>query len=43
MLATGGSAGMAIQKLIEDGVAEENIVFANIVACPEGLEIMSAT
>jgi uracil phosphoribosyltransferase len=42
MLATGGSAGMAIQKLLDEGVAEEHIVFANIVACPEGLELMAA-
>ncbi|OQR98951.1 uracil phosphoribosyltransferase [Achlya hypogyna] len=38
MLATGGSAKKAIQLLIDSGVAERDIVFANVLACPEGLD-----
>jgi len=38
MLATGNSAIMAIRELIRAGVKEEDIVFLNVVACPEGLE-----
>lgn len=38
MLATGGSAALAIEKLKQDGgVKEENILFLNVVSCPEGL------
>ncbi|RHZ25576.1 hypothetical protein DYB37_000422 [Aphanomyces astaci] len=37
MLATGGSAKLAIQTLINAGVEEQNIVFANVVACPHGI------
>lgn len=37
MLATGGSALCAIQKLLEAGVPEENIVFVNVVCAPEGV------
>ena len=37
MLATGGSAVMAIEKLREMGVAD--IVFACIVAAPEGITL----
>lgn len=37
MLATGGSALMAIGVLKEAGVKEENILFLNVVSCPEGL------
>ena len=33
MLATGGSASMAISKIIEQGVPAENITFVNLVAC----------
>jgi uracil phosphoribosyltransferase len=32
MLATGGSACLAINKLIEKGVEEENITFINLIA-----------
>ncbi|EQC32555.1 hypothetical protein SDRG_09875 [Saprolegnia diclina VS20] len=38
MLATGGSAKKAIQLLIDSGVQERDIVFANVLACPEGLD-----
>jgi len=37
MLATGGSAAMAIQSLLAKGVNEERIVFVNVIACPEGI------
>lgn len=38
MLATGGSAIRACQTLIEQyGVAEERIIFLNVVSCPEGI------
>jgi len=43
MLATGGSAILAIKTLIEAGVKEENILFLNVVSCPEGLDALSAT
>ena len=38
MLATGGSACLAIEKLIESGVKEENITFINLIAHQEGIE-----
>ena len=38
MLATGGSASLAIEQLVEAGVAPEKIVFLNVVSCPEGLQ-----
>ena len=38
MLATGGSACKAIQELIKQGASEENILFLNVVSCPEGLQ-----
>jgi uracil phosphoribosyltransferase len=38
MLATGQSAIMAVGELLKRGVAEENITFVCVVACPEGLE-----
>ncbi|MET9608693.1 uracil phosphoribosyltransferase [Streptomyces sp. NPDC006512] len=38
MLATGGSANAAIEVLLEAGVREENIVFVNFIAAPEGIE-----
>ncbi|KNC50510.1 uracil phosphoribosyltransferase [Thecamonas trahens ATCC 50062] len=38
MLATGGSAKAAIQVLIDSGVAEDSIMFINLVSCPEGLQ-----
>ena len=37
MLATGGSACGAIKILIDNGCKEENIMFLNVVSCPEGL------
>eukprot|EP00389_Voromonas_pontica_P004800 GDKH01007129.1.p1 GENE.GDKH01007129.1~~GDKH01007129.1.p1 ORF type:complete len:244 (+),score=40.84 GDKH01007129.1:131-862(+) len=38
MLASGGSAMQAIEVLIAKEVKEENIIFVNLVAAPEGLE-----
>ncbi|KAI9596342.1 uracil phosphoribosyltransferase-domain-containing protein [Syncephalis fuscata] len=38
MLATGGSASKAIEVLLEHGVAEERILFLNLITCPEGIE-----
>ncbi len=40
MLATGGSAIMAIDALVKRGVAEENIKFVCLVAAPEGVEAL---
>ena len=37
MLATGGSASMAIGKMIEQGVEPENITFINLISCDEGI------
>lgn len=37
MLATGGTALAAIQILLDKGVAEENIVFLNLITVPEGI------
>jgi len=42
MLATGGSACMAVRELVRAGVAEERIVFLCVVACPEGLAAIAA-
>jgi len=41
MLATGGSALTAIEVLKKAGVKEENILFINVVSCPEGLKAMA--
>ncbi|KAJ4209712.1 hypothetical protein NW759_013356 [Fusarium solani] len=38
MLATGGSASKAIEVLKENGVAEKDIVFVNLIASRTGLE-----
>ncbi|WP_329203053.1 MULTISPECIES: uracil phosphoribosyltransferase [unclassified Streptomyces] len=42
MLATGGSANAAIGLLLDAGVREENIVFVNFLAAPEGIEAVHA-
>lgn len=42
MLATGGSALMAIKELIQRGVLEDRIIFANILASPEGVKAVLA-
>eukprot|EP00055_Hartaetosiga_balthica_P006886 m.22745 g.22745 ORF g.22745 m.22745 type:complete len:224 (+) comp5477_c0_seq4:1914-2585(+) len=41
MLATGGSAMTAIKVLLDKGVEPKNIVFCNIVACPEGIAALA--
>mmetsp|Transcript_632 Transcript_632/g.879 ORF Transcript_632/g.879 Transcript_632/m.879 type:complete len:232 (-) Transcript_632:337-1032(-) len=41
MLATGGSALMAIDLLKEAGVKEESILFLNVVSAPEGLKVLA--
>uniref|UniRef100_A0A060T8B5 uracil phosphoribosyltransferase n=1 Tax=Blastobotrys adeninivorans TaxID=409370 RepID=A0A060T8B5_BLAAD len=42
MLATGGSASMAVDVLISRGVPEERIYFLNLIASPEGIKTFSA-
>ncbi len=43
MLATGGSAALAVSVLIEKyKVKEEHIIFLNVVACPEGIRHLSS-
>ncbi|MEV7545007.1 uracil phosphoribosyltransferase [Streptomyces sp. NPDC089915] len=42
MLATGGSAKAAIEVLLDSGVHEENIIFVNFLASPEGIEAVHA-
>jgi len=37
MLATGGSADMAIKKALEHGIQQKNIIFVCVIAAPEGL------
>jgi len=37
MLATGGSAKLAIEILLEKGAAQNKIMFVNVLCCPEGL------
>lgn len=44
MLATGGSAVEAIKIVLEQpGVQQKNIVFLNVVSCPEGLQKIQDT
>jgi uracil phosphoribosyltransferase len=42
MLATGGSVKMCIDVLIKAGCAEKNIMFVNVVSCPEGIAALNA-
>lgn len=42
MLATGGSARLAIKILIDKGVEERSIYFFNVVSSPEGIANMKA-
>jgi uracil phosphoribosyltransferase len=37
MLATGGSASMAIQQIVKSGVSPDKITFINLVSCEEGI------
>ncbi|GKY99713.1 hypothetical protein MPSEU_000925300 [Mayamaea pseudoterrestris] len=42
MLATGGSANMALHVLVEQhGVDPSRIVFANVISAPEGLQVLA--
>ncbi|CAM9612363.1 unnamed protein product [Chrysoparadoxa australica] len=43
MLATGGSAILAIRALVDAGVDTKRIVFINVISCPEGLEALEST
>lgn len=43
MLATGGSAKVAVEELIKYGALEENIIFFNVVSCPSGLSSLLTT
>ena len=43
MLATGGSAKCAVKVLLEKGASEENIMFVNVLACPEGIKALQST
>lgn len=38
MFATGGSATMAVEVLIDRGVPEERILFLNLIASPQGIK-----
>ena len=37
MLGTGGSWKIVIKNLVDRGVKQENIIFINLISCPEGL------
>jgi uracil phosphoribosyltransferase len=37
MLATGGSASMAIERILAKGVDAKNITFINLISCNEGI------
>eukprot|EP00658_Telonema_sp_P-2_P017518 TRINITY_DN16811_c0_g1_i2.p1 TRINITY_DN16811_c0_g1~~TRINITY_DN16811_c0_g1_i2.p1 ORF type:complete len:204 (+),score=25.94 TRINITY_DN16811_c0_g1_i2:532-1143(+) len=41
MLATGGSAKLAIQTLMDKGVQQEHIIFVNMCCTPEGLRALA--
>lgn len=43
MLATGGSACCAIEVLLNAGVQQENIIFLNLIAAPEGVQKLAQT
>jgi len=40
MLATGGSASVAIDHILHRGISEKQIIFTNIISCPEGISIV---
>ncbi|KAG5187556.1 uracil phosphoribosyltransferase-domain-containing protein [Tribonema minus] len=42
MLATGGSVIMAVNTLLDAGCRAESIIFANVIAAPEGIEAVSS-
>lgn len=39
LLATGGSAAMAVDVLLEKGVPQDRILFLNVLASPEGIAV----
>lgn len=39
LLATGGSAAMAVDVLLEKGVPQNRILFLNVLASPEGIQV----
>ncbi|GMG40587.1 unnamed protein product [Ambrosiozyma monospora] len=39
LLATGGSASMAVDVLLEKGVKQNRIMFLNVLASPEGIKV----
>jgi len=41
MLATAGSAKMALNVLIESGVSPKNVMFLNLICAPEGLKALT--
>ena len=42
LLATGGTAVAAVDLLLQQGVAEENIVFVAFIAAPEGVTVLAS-
>ena len=42
MLATGGSARAAVKVLLDNGVAEDRIIFFNVVSCPQGVSCLTS-
>jgi uracil phosphoribosyltransferase len=40
MLASGSSARLCIQVLLQEGVKAENIIFVNLIAAPQGVEVL---
>lgn len=40
MIATGGSGGLVVEMLKKQGIAEKNIVYAGVIAAPEGIEAL---
>jgi len=40
MLATGGSAAMAVDMLLEEGYLPENVFFCGVVAAQEGIDVL---
>lgn len=40
MIATGGSGVMVIEKLKSKGIEEKNIIYAGIIAAPEGIQAL---
>lgn len=41
MLATGGSAKCAVEVLLKAGASEDQIMFINVLGCPEGIQMLS--